>query len=92
MRKRTISLLLALAMLAGLGLYVLPAPPVQAENAGKYISIMVGAGQIGNGEKGNLSTPVQVLEKGRGGYDFAAAREDMDWNKEKVKLIECINM
>ena len=29
----------------------------------------------------------KVLEKGRGGYDFTAAREDMDWNKEKKKLI-----
>ena len=23
--------------------------------------------------------------------DFAAAREDMDWNKEKKKLVECVN-
>ncbi len=29
----------------------------------------------------------RVLEKGRGGYDFAEARKDMDWNKEKEKLI-----
>ncbi len=30
----------------------------------------------------------KVLEKGRGDYDFAAAREDMDWNKEKKKLLD----
>ena len=32
----------------------------------------------------------KVLEKGRGGYDFADARTDMDWNKEKNKLLECL--
>lgn len=44
------------------------------------------------GVKSLVEAVRKVLEKGRGGYDFAAAREDMDWNKEKVKLIECINV
>lgn len=33
----------------------------------------------------------KVLEKSRGGYDFTEARKDMDWNKEKNKLLECVN-
>ena len=33
----------------------------------------------------------KVLARGKDGYDFAAAREDMDWNKEKQKLIGCLN-
>lgn len=39
-----------------------------------------------------LARAVQmVLAKGRGGYDFSEARSDMDWNKEKNKLLECVN-
>ncbi len=30
----------------------------------------------------------RVLERGKANYDFSAARADMDWNKEKLKLIE----
>ena len=38
-----------------------------------------------------LARAVQmVLAKGRGGYDFSEARSDMDWNKEKNKLLECV--
>lgn len=34
----------------------------------------------------------RVLDCGKTSYDFAAAREDMDWNKEKQKLIECVSV
>ena len=33
----------------------------------------------------------KVLAHGKGSYDFAAARKDMDWNKEKNKLIKTVN-
>lgn len=33
----------------------------------------------------------RVLERGKANYDFAAARADMDWNKEKQKLISILN-
>ena len=33
----------------------------------------------------------KVLAKGKDGYDFTPARRDMDWNKEKQKLIECVS-
>ncbi len=36
-------------------------------------------------------TVKMVLAKGREGYDFSEARKDMDWNKEKNKLLECVN-
>ena len=33
----------------------------------------------------------RVLERGKANYDFAAARADMDWDKEKQKLISILN-
>ena len=33
----------------------------------------------------------RVLARQWSDNDFAAARRDMDWNKEKAKLVECVN-
>ena len=33
----------------------------------------------------------KVLAHGKGNYDFGAARKNMDWNKEKTKLIKTAN-
>ena len=56
-----------------------------------------GVGEVMEAESGEYARALaeavrKVLAKGKSGYDFAAARKDMDWNNEKVKLIEIINI
>lgn len=48
-----------------------------------------GVGEVmrGTGPKALAESVRAVLDKGREAYDFRSARADMDWNKEKQKLI-----
>ena len=57
-----------------------------------------GVGAVIEGKKGSEMTNAEalaeavkrVLAREWKEEDFAAARQDMDWNKEKVKLLECL--
>jgi len=57
-----------------------------------------GVGAVIDGKKGSERTNAEalveavkrVLAREWKEEDFAAARQDMDWNKEKVKLLECL--
>lgn len=59
-----------------------------------------GIGEVIEGVKGSEKTNAEalaeavekVLAREWSDADFAAARADMDWNKEKEKLIECVNV
>lgn len=52
-----------------------------------------GVGEImdGMGAKALAESVKKVLAREWREEDFAAARADMDWNREKEKLIECVN-
>ena len=43
------------------------------------------------GEKALAESIKRVLARKWSDNDFAAARSDMDWNKEKEKIAECVN-
>lgn len=51
----------------------------------------IGAIMDGTGAKALAEAVKKVQARGWSEEDFAEARKDMDWNKEKEKLIECVN-
>ena len=65
---------------------------VRKFKVGEVIEMNKEESEVRNSYARALARTVQmVLAKGRGGYDFSEARSDMDWNKEKNKLLECVN-
>lgn len=65
---------------------------VRKFKVGEVIEMNKEESEVRNSYARALARTVQmVLAKGREGYDFSEACKDMDWNKEKNKLLECVN-
>ena len=84
-----------------IGDFVAAGIPIVVSNLPEMAAVVrrYGVGEIIEGVKGSEQTNAEalaeavkkVLSREWSEADFAEARRDMDWNKEKNKLLECVN-